>query len=114
MSAAYDMDYDWLWAQPPGNDGTTATVRLTVRGADARRVVDAWLDSLPVDSQGLRGEAGWVVERRDAARNRVVVDITSGGEDVADGIYNGTTEAYAALAPAGLDLTWLQLPRGTI
>ena len=44
----------------------------------------------------------------------VVVDITSGGEDVADGIYNGTTEAHAALAPAGLDLTWLQLPRGTI
>ncbi|CAM3851014.1 hypothetical protein [Corynebacterium frankenforstense] len=116
----YEVDYDWLWTNPPHNDGTPATVRMTV--TDGRRdaaapAVEAWLGTLtPSGDAFVCG--GWVarvIERhgsRGDAPGRVVVDLTSGGEDVADGIQDATEQAYAHLGEAtDLGLTWEQLPR---
>ena len=111
----YTVDYDWLWDNPPHNDGTPATVRLTVTNGqrdDAARRVDAWLESLDSDGEGNYFSGGWGV--REAARDdaQVVLEITSGGEDVADGIEDGTQSAYDYLGEGtDLDLQWEQLPR---
>ncbi|VEI13804.1 hypothetical protein [Trueperella bialowiezensis] len=112
-SNRYLMDYDWLWDKPPRNDGSLATVRLTVSGSNARDAVDAWLAQLPADENGIRGRGGWVLTEVPSGNDAetVVLDITSGGEDVADGIYWGTEEAYEALNPAGVTLEWENLPR---
>lgn len=109
----YTMDYDWLWAQPPHNDGSLATVRLTVVGNNARRAVDEWLATMPASENGVRGRGGWVVREIDCGRDteRVVLDITSGGEDVADGIEWGSSEAFEVLDEAGVVLSWENLPR---
>ena len=119
-SRRYEVDYDWLWTNPPHNDGTPATVRMTV--TDGRRnaaapAVKAWLATLtPSGDAFVCG--GWVarvVERqkaRSGAPGRVVVGLTSGGEDVADGIQDATEQAYAHLGEGtDLGLAWKQLPR---
>lgn len=113
MTQQYRMDYDWLWTRPPHNDGSLATVRLTVSGNGARRGVDKWFAQLPKDSGGVRGGGGWAVTEVSSAPDgtAVVLDITSGGEDVADGIEWGTTHAFEALDGHGLTLSWENLPR---
>lgn len=111
------MDMDWLWdtESGPGNDGTPATVRLTVRGEGAREAVREWFEELPSDALGSRGMGGWMVQESSdpakASPDEAQVDITSGGEDVADGIKAGTADAYEALDALGLELTWENLPR---
>lgn len=111
MAKPYVLDYEWLWGGAPGIDGSSATVRLTVTGPNARAAVLQWLDDVPVDSFGLRGRGGWMVTEIKWETDEVIVDITSGGQDVADGIEDGTTEAYEVLSPFGVGLCWRQLPR---
>ncbi|WP_053071013.1 hypothetical protein [Corynebacterium pilosum] len=88
-TAPYRMDYDWLWGSPetggPGNDGSSATVRLTVTGPNARNAVMQWFDDLRPDEFGLRSRGGWLVTEMKWEPEEVIVDITSGGEDVATG-----------------------------
>lgn len=111
MSTPYEMDMEWL-----RNDiDAVATVELTVEGDGAREAILAWFEELPADELGTRGEGGWMVaEATDIARvsgDVVVLHITSGGEDVADGIQDGTEAAYESLEPFGLELSWKNLPR---
>lgn len=91
----YQMDYDWLWTQPPHNDGTPATVRVTITGKGARRAVDKWLDQLQPDSRGM---GGWTV-RDVSTSTQVILEITSAGEDVADGIEWGTDSLSTPSTP---------------
>lgn len=114
MSNEYVMDHDWL-------DNTVdapATVRLTVSGENARSAVQAWFDELATDQLGVRGRGGWMVQEvTDVAKsspNEVVVDITSGGEDVADGIEDATRDAYELFDAMGFVLTWENLPRNAV
>ncbi|WP_454972712.1 hypothetical protein [Corynebacterium propinquum] len=122
----YHVNLDWLWGMPPGNDGTPATVRAVVTGADACALATAWFESLPADEDGNRGAGGWGVRlaRVDETARRAVVEITSAGEDVADGIEDGTENLYSFLAvrvqnaqnaseepSAGLTVEWQELPR---
>ncbi|STC69165.1 hypothetical protein [Corynebacterium pilosum] len=117
-TAPYRMDYDWLWGSPetggPGNDGSSATVRLTVTGPNARNAVMQWFDDLRPDEFGLRSRGGWLVTEMKWEPEEVIVDITSGGEDVADGIEDGTTEAFDVLSPFGVQFEWEQLPRDSV
>ena len=55
----WQVDLDWLWGTPPGNDGSPATLRLDVVGPGAARAAAAWLSSLPGDEDGVRGRGGW-------------------------------------------------------
>lgn len=111
----YAVDYDWLWARPPHNDGTPATVRLTLtdgRRTIARDAVDAWFASVGASEGGVFGYAGWVVVEKEAKPGRVVLEITSGGEDVADGIDDGTDTVYQEIIrDSDLGVKWEQLPR---
>ena len=59
MLYPYRLNLDWLWGTPPGNDGTPATVRAVLEGADACALAQAWLESLSADDNGHRGEGGW-------------------------------------------------------
>lgn len=128
----YRLDYDWLWTDPPHNDGTPATVRLVV--ADGKRIkaaaaVEAWLASLPKLGENTYGRGGWTVrlvrtpseeeksdgvtEKRpgDNCADRVCLDLSSGGEDVLDGIEAATAEAYEqVIRNTDLSVSWEQLP----
>ncbi|AKK10039.1 hypothetical protein [Corynebacterium uterequi] len=101
----YRMDYDWLW----GKCRDTATVRLRVTGEAARGAVDAFLAALPADDAGVRGRGGWAVRRTLSAPGVVELEIISGGQDVADGIFYGTDAAYEALKPFEVALSWENL-----
>ncbi|WIM67651.1 hypothetical protein QP027_11285 [Corynebacterium breve] len=114
MTKPYEVDYAWLATDAPGNDGSSATVRMTVTGDSARQGVMTWFDDLPMDDLRVRGRDGWMVKEIQWNETKVIVDITSGGQHVADGIAAGTTEAFEILEPLGLDLTWEQLPRDSI
>ncbi len=122
----YRVNLDWLWGTPPGNDGTPATVRAALFGNDAHSSAEAWLRTLSADEDGRRGEGGWGAElvNPDDTTGPALVDITSAGEDVADGIEDGTQNLYEFLAervaraergetPGASDLTveWRELPR---
>lgn len=111
----YVLDYDWLWNNPPHNDGTPAAVRMTVGdGAEgeARPAVEAWLSSLPSIAAGFYGRDGWATRIVQFRPQTAVLEIISGGEDVLEGIDAGTYEAYDQMV-RGTDLTvlWEQLPR---
>lgn len=110
----YKPDYDWFWGQKPGNDGTQATLRMTVSGDPdiIGTAVAAWISSLSTDSNGVRGEAGWRVDEVSREAEAIQLDITSGGEDVADGVIEGAESAVASLKHVdGISVTWEQLPR---
>lgn len=115
-SDPYKVDYDWLWSRPPGNDGTPATLLLHLDGKTAeiaRSSAARWLSTLAQDSAGIRGSGGWRADLYGLAANRVTLALTSGGEDVADGISDAADNAFAQLgAIPGLTLIWEQLPRG--
>ena len=90
---------------------------------------EAWLRALSADEDGRRGEGGWGAEiaNPDDTSDPALVDITSAGEDVADGIEDGTQNLYEFLAervahtkrgeagetPGASELTveWRELPR---
>lgn len=110
----YKPDYDWFWGGKPGNDGTQATLRMTVRGdmRAAGRAVDVWLAGLSTDNRGVRGEGGWRVDEVSRDEEAIVLDITSGGEDVADGVLYGAESAFEAIAGVPhITVAWKQLPR---
>lgn len=119
----YRVNLDWLWGTPPGNDGTPATVRAALFGIDAHTSAEAWLRTLSADEDGRRGEGGWGAELANPTDTcgPALVDITSAGEDVADGIEDGTQNLYEFLAerakradiPGASELTveWHELPR---
>lgn len=96
----YHVNLDWLWGTPPGNDGTPATVRAVVEGTGACALAQAWLESLSADDNGHRGEGGWGAQLVHAGEysRRAILAITSAGEDVADGIEDGTDNLYCFLA----------------
>lgn len=120
MIHPYRVNLDWFWGTPPGNDGTPATVRAVLEGVDACALAKAWLQSLTADDNGHRGEGGWGTQLIHADENsrRAILAITSAGEDVADGIEDGTDNLYRFLAArvrgvAESDLTveWQELDR---
>ena len=84
----WQVDLDWLWGTPPGNDGSPATLRLDVVGPGAARAAAAWLGSLPGDEDGVRGRGGWRADpgEQPDADDHAVLLLTSAGEDVADGL----------------------------
>ncbi|CAM3631305.1 hypothetical protein MILU53160_05470 [Micrococcus luteus] len=110
----WQVNLDWLWGTPPGNDGSPATLRLDVVGPGAARAAAAWLSSLPGDEDGVRGRGGWRADpgEQPDADDHAVLLLTSAGEDVADGLEDAADDAYAALAAVeGLTLRWTPLPR---
>ncbi|WP_448857987.1 hypothetical protein [Corynebacterium propinquum] len=120
MLHPYRVNLDWLWGTPPGNDGTPATMRAVVTGGEACALAAAWLESLSADEDGNRGEGGWGAQlvHVDEHSRRAILAITSAGEDVADGIEDGTDNLYRFLAArvrgvAESDLTveWQELDR---
>ena len=96
---------------------------------DAHTSAEAWLRTLSADEDGRRGEGGWGAELANPTDTTgpALVDITSAGEDVADGIEDGTQNLYEFLAervaradrgeasetPGASELTveWRELPR---
>lgn len=115
MLYPYRVNLDWLWGTPPGNDGTPATVRAVVEGTGACALAQAWLESLSVDDNGHRGEGGWGARlvHVDEHSRRAILAITSAGEDVADGIEDGTDNLYCFLveqvrgvAESDLNVEW--------
>lgn len=100
MLHPYRVNLDWLWGTPPGNDGTPATVRSVVTGGEACALAQAWLESLSADEDGNRGEGGWGawLVHVDEHSRRAILAITSAGEDVADGIEDGTDNLFCFLA----------------
>lgn len=120
MLHPYRVNLDWLWGTPPGNDGTPATVRAVLEGTGACALAQAWLESRSVDGNGHRGEGGWgaqLVHAEEHSR-RAILAITSAGEDVADGIEDGTDNLYCFLAEqvrgvaeSDLNVEWQELDR---
>ena len=86
---------------------------------DAHTSAEAWLRTLSADEDGWRGEGGWGAElvNPDDTTGPALVDITSAGEDVADGIEDGTQNLYEFLATRAdeldseLTVEWRELPR---
>lgn len=120
MLYPYRVNLDWLWGTPPGNDGTPATVRVVLEGIGACALAQAWLESLSVDDNGHRGEGGWGAQLVHAGEysRRAILAITSAGEDVADGIEDGTDNLYCFLAEqvrgvaeSDLNVEWQELER---
>ena len=120
MLYPYRVNLDWLWGTPPGNDGTPATVRAVLEGAGACALAQAWLESLSVDDNGHRGEGGWGAQLVHAGKysRQAILAITSAGEDVADGIEDGTDNLYCFLservrgrAEPELNVEWQELER---
>lgn len=113
-TSPWQLDLDWLWQTPPGNDGSPATLQVDVFGPEAARAATAWLASLPLDNNGVRGRAGWRADpasQPDSVEHATLL-LTSAGEDVADGLEAAADDIYQALAAGhGLTVRWTPLPR---
>ncbi|MGV9197187.1 hypothetical protein ACTOVL_08365 [Arcanobacterium canis] len=120
----YQLDYDWLWTNPPHNDGTPAVLRLTVtdgKESVARLAVERWFSTLTAFDEDSYGRGGWAVSEvtppsssdgETTAEKTIVLDIIAGGEDVLEAIDDAADSAYVTMI-SGTDLavTWQQLPR---
>ncbi|ADH92276.1 hypothetical protein EBF03_02545 [Arcanobacterium haemolyticum] len=108
----YKLDYDWVWSH---NSLGTRTLRLIIKDDDPaklRTAVTSYIRSLPTDANGIAGRGGWAIypNVNESTPNAIVIDIVSGGEDVADGIEDGADYAYNHLRKtAGITLEWRQL-----
>lgn len=107
-------DLGWLWGS--GVEDPVATLRLHVQHPDPdllEAAVTRLLGSLRSDSNGVHGQGGWAVHPRPglAAPGAAVLDLVSGGQDVADGIEAAAEAAFESLTlTKGVRLRWEQLP----
>lgn len=112
--APWRVDLEWLWGTDP--EGPVATLRLRVDHDDAAvasAAVARFLDDLPADDQGMRGRGGWAAIPRPelAGATSRVLDLVSGGEDVADGLQEAAEAAFESLSTTpAIRLQWEQLP----
>ena len=84
--------------------------------AVASAAVARFLDDLPADDQGMRGRGGWAAIPRPelAGATSRVLDLVSGGEDVADGLQEAAEAAFESLSTTpAIRLQWEQLPLAT-
>ncbi|WP_072341970.1 hypothetical protein [Actinomyces urinae] len=115
----YEPDYDWLWTYPPHNDGSEARLRIVLQRADDGSadsslldLVHSWLDTLLVFEESTWGAGGWAVRLVYERSDRVLLELWSAGEDVADGLQAGTESLFAGvLQDTDVQVTYEQLPR---
>lgn len=108
----YQPDYDWLWETIEA----PAILRCTIEGSpEDLALLDRAIDALEQDDQGIRGWGGWALESYPPSNPRQrVVDLVSGGQDVAESLIDAAEELYSYLArPREMTVTWQQLPRDT-
>lgn len=114
MPQPYSPDYNWLWGSKVEDPIATLRVRVTASDSEgAREAVQGYFASLPADENGVHGEGGWAAyHRRDLSDDtHEVIDLVSGGEDVADGIEAAADSLYNHLkADTALGIEWEQLP----
>lgn len=106
----WHVDFDWLWGSSLPDP--VATLRVTVCHGDALRLRQDFLNTLHRDAEGVAGAGGWAAYDREIRDEGVwVVDLVSGGEDVADALQDAASRLYEAVADTpGVQLTWKQLP----
>lgn len=110
-------DFDWLWGS--GVEDPVATLRLHVQHPDPDLVeasVTRFVGGLSSDSNGVRGSGGWAVHPRPelSTPGIAVLDLVSGGQDVADGIEAAADAAFESMTRTkGVRLRWEQLPLET-
>ncbi|WP_257183562.1 hypothetical protein [Corynebacterium cystitidis] len=109
MNQRYEIDSDWIRDEQADGDGSSVSVRLTVTGPMAREGVLEWLKDLSADALGSRGRDGWLVREVKSGTDYAMADITAGGDDVEEGLRDGTEEAFDVLDPLGCQLEWVQL-----
>ncbi|MDO5033986.1 MAG: hypothetical protein Q4E01_01155 [Actinomycetaceae bacterium] len=123
----YRLDYDWLWSKPPHNDGSVAKLRVILEASSKideevpsaaglqlslQNVVREWLESLPYSAPPVWGAGGWAASVVEEEPRRVVVEVWSAGEDVADGIEDAARSLYdAVLQGRAVSAVYEQVPR---
>ena len=109
----YEPDYDWLWPEQGAQEIATlrAYVEMPESGA-AQKTLDEYVSAVPTDENGVHGLGGWRIDPATSPLDgEAAVAITSGGEDVADGIQDGAESLVEALNGLAATVYWQQLPR---
>ncbi|WP_172191202.1 hypothetical protein [Actinomyces faecalis] len=106
----WTVDYDWLW--DPSVHDPVATLRATLHHPHAQELSQAFCQALPQDVHGVAGAGGWAVYPQPHHSSDVaVLDLTAGGEDLADALQDAADRLYQAVRAAdGLEIVWEQLP----
>lgn len=120
----YEPDYEWLW--DPATFEKQAKLRAHIFSEhhdQAILAVGKMLSNLVDFGNGCFGRGGWglrllkttnlpLTDQSVTKKYVFSLEITSGGQDVADAIIDAAEEVYAALsAVPDTDIQWEQIPR---
>lgn len=109
----YQIDRNWVWGARNRRLRGVATVRATVSnpnpGVATRRVED-WLATIENGEGDHRWGGGWSVSVHSRAATEVELDLTSGGEDVADSLQYAVDELQDAVLDDDTTIDWQPQP----
>ena len=108
----YTVDYDWAWGGAHFGDPVTLRAHLTFADAGtAQKATEAFFANLMAEN-GFHGSGGWAAKAIPAASASAgILDVTAGGEDVADAISYAAEDAFEHFsAYPGASIRWEQLP----
>jgi hypothetical protein len=109
----YRLDLDWVWGHENRQLDGVATLRATVADPSAHvasRRVDAWLDTVENGSGASYWQGGWAVEVKERNTTSVVLDLISGGQDVADSLSDAVSRLQRAVCRGNTTVAWEPQP----
>lgn len=105
----YSIDLDWVWGAANRGLKGVATLRATISNPAskvAERKVDAWLALFELGEGDSRWRGGWSVEVTSRSAKHVVLELVSGGQDVADSLTDAIESLQDAVLGDGTTIMW--------
>lgn len=112
-NSRYAIDLDWVWG--PANPDLTGVARLRAtvshpKPHQAERKIDAWFASFDVGEGDSRWQGGWAVTALSRAKTHVVLELVSGGQDVAESLTDAIDSLYDAVGDDETKISWEPQP----
>lgn len=111
----YTIDLDWAWGPANRDLDGVATLRATIADPEsdlAARKVEAWLATIPLGDGESRWSGGWAVTVKSRSATHVIVELVSGGQDVAESLADAVASLQDAVLGQGTTIDWAPQPIG--
>ncbi|MGF3056658.1 hypothetical protein [Microbacterium sp. YY-01] len=109
----YTIDLEWVWGPENRHLEGIATVRATVSDPAAGLAAQktrTWLKRLRRDDETSWISGGWAASIRQQDAVSIVLDLTSGGQDVAESLSDAVEQLQDAVLTGATTIRWEPQP----